>query len=186
MYCFRGLKIARVAAVFAHMWNHLRKLGAAGDLGIAQNGRVIGAVNDPLLDVWTDLSEEHPPADSISQSFGAHIPVQPTSEIPCILVKLRHRGIRRSRSHSWRISRAAREVVLLQQRAAVIQRRNNIHRSECPAIDPQRSAWKRTIWVLLRAKRLHARAKRPVVERRVHHGYQDRFEMNSLGRLKRF
>jgi len=93
LYCLWGLEIARVAAVFAHMRNHFRILGTAGDLEIAQNGGVICAFENPLSDIWVDLSKEHLPADSISQSFRTHVPVHPASEIPSVLVKLSHRGI---------------------------------------------------------------------------------------------
>lgn len=111
--CLWGLKIARVAAVFAHVRNHLRKLGAAGNLVIAQNGGVVGAFDNKLSGIWIDTVEEHLPADSFSQSFRAHLPVCPGSEIPAVLINFCHRGIRRSRSHGRRISGAAREIILL-------------------------------------------------------------------------
>lgn len=185
LYCLRGLEIARVAAVFAHVRNDLRILSAARDLEIAQNGGVIGAFENLLSDIWIGFSEAHLPADSISQSFGAHVPVQPAGEVPSLLVECLHRGIWRSRSHGRRISRATGEIVFLQQRTAVVQRRYYIHRSECSAIDPQRGARKRTILILLRAKRLHSRAERPVVESSVHHGYRYQFGIIFLGKLQR-
>lgn len=114
MHCLWGLKVARVAAVFAHVRNYLRILGAAGDLEIAQNGGVIGTFDNILSGIWFGLSEEHLPADSISQSFRAHVAVHPASEITSVLVNLSHGGIWRSRSHGRRVSGAAREIILLQ------------------------------------------------------------------------
>lgn len=96
------------------MRNYLRILGAAGDLEITQNGGVIGTFGNVLSDIWIDLSEDHLPADSISQSFRAHVPVHPASEITSVLVNLSHGGIWRSRSHGRRVSGAAREIILLQ------------------------------------------------------------------------